>query len=196
MRKADVAVESRSMFESTQKLEERNARNPFDMLGIAPTFEIDLNALDAAYFSRQSLTHPDRFVYHSDPERQAASSQAALLNWAYERIKDPVMRAKELLILRGVQVPGEEGQPIQDKEVLMEMMGLQESLSEAESPQDLKTIETQIQDRFKLATASFAAALSGNESEKWLGLFLRMTYLSKMMEDIKNRRRQLSIKAL
>jgi molecular chaperone HscB len=181
------------MFKSTQ---DTGVRDPFKVLGIDPMFEVDLAALDTAYFARQSLTHPDRFVYHAEPMRQAASSQAALLNQAYECVKDPVLRAKALLVLRGVSVPGEEGQTIQDKGVLMEMMELQESLTDAESPRDLKAIETEIQDRLKLVATSFSAALRDNQPEKGLSLFLRMTYLSKMMGDIKNRRCQLSIKAL
>jgi DnaJ-domain-containing protein 1 len=68
-------VENHSMFKSTQNTE---VRDPFKILGIDPTFEVDLAALDTAYFARQSLTHPDRFVYHAEPMRQAASSQAAL----------------------------------------------------------------------------------------------------------------------
>ena len=180
------------MFKSSPNAE---VKNPFEILGIDPTFEIDLTALDAAYFSRQSLTHPDRFVYRSDPMRQAASSQAALLNQAYECVKNPVLRAKALLILRGIPV-GEEGESLQDKSVLSEMMDLQESLAEAESPHALKAIEEEIQGRFKMIMTSFSAALKDNQSEKGLALFLRMTYLSKMMADIKNRRRQLSIKAM
>ena len=171
-------------------------QNPFEILGIDPTFEIDLTALDAAYFSRQSLAHPDRFVYHSAPMRQAASSQAALLNQAYECVKDPVLRAKALLVLRGIPIPGEAGQSIQDKGVLSEMMELQESLAEAESPHALKASEEEIQSRLKAIMVSFSAALKDNQVEKGLAFFLRMSYLSKMMGDIKTRRRQLSIKAL
>jgi DnaJ-domain-containing protein 1 len=78
----------------------------------------------------------------------------------------------------------------------MEMMELQEALMEAESPQGLKVIEAQTQDRFESAMTSFASALKENQSEKCLGLFLRLTYLAKMKEDIKGRWRQLSVKVL
>lgn len=170
--------------------------NPFDILGIEPTFDIDATALDTAYFACQALAHPDRFIHHSEPERQAAAAQASSLNNAYEVLKNPTLRAKALLKLRGIEVPGEEGRTLRDPEALEEMMALQETLTDAASPSDFKNVQIQVQKRLDSAKISFADAIRTNQDDKLLGLFLRLTYLSKLAGDIKTRQRQSSIKVL
>lgn len=174
----------------------KDDQNPFDLLGIEPKFEVDQAVLDEAYFARQTLTHPDRFVYHAEPERLAASAQASSLNWAYETIKNPMSRAKALLKMRGIEVGGEDGKTVQNPEILEEMMELQDALSEAMIPQDLSRVESQIQDRLQKVKSSFAFALHQDDTHELAELFLRLTYLSKLMSDIKLRQRQSSIKTL
>jgi molecular chaperone HscB len=170
--------------------------NPFALLGMEPTFEVDLKALDEAYFARQALVHPDRFVHHSEPERQAAAAHSSSLNQAYETLKKPALRAKCLLTLRGIEVAGEEGKTVQNPEVLEEMMGLQEALAEAGSPQDFSLLENRVQDHLNKFMASFSSALRHNQDHKLPGLFLRLMYLSKLGEDIKARQQQSSLKIL
>lgn len=188
MRKATVVVGNLFM--------SNNDQNPFDVLGIEALFEIDISALDEAYFSRQTLVHPDRFVYHSEPERQAASQQASALNHAYETVKNPLLRARALLKLRGVALPGENEKTSQNILVLEEMMDLQEALLNASSPHDLSQIEDQIRDRLKEVMSVLTIAFRQNQDEKLSEYFLRLSYLSKMMIDIKTRHRQSSVKIL
>ena len=188
MRKVGVVVENHSMFNGTQ--------NPFEILGMEATFDVNLTALDAAYFARQSLAHPDRFIHHSEPERQAATAQASSLNCAYETLKNPTTRAKALLILKGIKIEGEDGKSVQDHQVLEEMMDLQEAVVNANSPQEVSLIENQIQDRYQQITISFGQALQKNLNQDLPGLFLRLTYLSKLKEDLKVRLNQASLKML
>ncbi len=188
MRKGGAVVENHSMFKDPQ--------NPFEILGMEATFDVDQTALDAAYFARQSLAHPDRFIHHSEPERQAATAQASSLNSAYETLKNPTLRAKALLILKGIEIQGEEGKSVQDPQVLEEMMDLQEAVFEAHSPQDVSQIENQIQDRYHQVILSFGEALQKNLNRELPGLFLRLTYLSKLKEDLKVRQTQASLKML
>lgn len=188
MRKGGVVVVNLSMFKEDQ--------NPFEILGVAATFSIDAAALDEAYFARQSLVHPDRFIYHSEPERQVSLVQSSLLNRAYETLKTPTLRAKALLKLRGIEVSEDGSQTVQDPQVLGEMMALQETLAEAASPHDLTYLESQIQDQLQVVEDSFSRALQHNNNDELLGLFLRLTYLSKLLGDIQARRRQSSVKVL
>jgi molecular chaperone HscB len=171
-------------------------QNPFEVLGIAATFEMDKTTLDEAYFARQFLVHPDRFIYHSEPERQVALMQSSLLNRAYEVLKTPTLRAKALLKLRGIDVSEDASQTVQDVQVLEEMMALQETFTEAVSPHDLAHLESQIQERLQMVKTSFSGALQQDGNKELLALFLRLTYLSKLLGDIQVRRRQSSVKVL
>jgi len=189
MKKDGVGVVNHSIFKSDV--------NPFEILGIDPTFEIDAKALDEAYFARQTLAHPDRFIHHSQPEREAATAQASSLNQAYEVLKNPTLRAKALLKLKGIEISGEEeGKTVQNPEILEEMMALQEALAEAVSPHDFTCLEKEIQGCLQDVKASFATAMGQNQAQELPELFLRLTYLSKLMEDIKGRHRQSSLKVL
>jgi len=171
-------------------------QNPFEVLGIAPTFSIDVTALDEAYFARQSLIHPDRFIYHSEPERQVALIQSSLLNRAYETLKTPTLRAKALLKLRGIEFSEDGSKTVQDPQVLEEIMALQETLTEAVSPHDLTHLEDRIEEQLHIVEDSFSRAFQHNNNNELLGLFLRLTYLSKLLRDIQVRRRQSSFKVL
>ena len=187
MKKGGVAVANRSIFKENF--------DPFEILGINPSFNIDAQALDAAYFARQALAHPDRFVHHSEPERQAATVQASSLNRAYEILKNPTLRAKALLQLQGIELNDDE-KTVQDPEILGEMIDLQEALMNAASPYDLNLVESQIQNLLQEVMVSFARAVGGNQDNELQRLFLRLRYLSKLMGDIKALRRQSSMKVL
>jgi molecular chaperone HscB len=171
-------------------------QNPFEILGISATFDLDAAALDEAYFAHQSLVHPDRFIYHSEPERQVALAQSALINQAYEALKNPTLRAKALLKLRGIDMGQDANQTVQEPQVLEEMMSFQEALMEAISPHDLTHLESQIQESLEIVKTSFSGELQQDNTKKLLGLFLRLTYLSKLLGDIQVRRRQSSVKVL
>jgi molecular chaperone HscB len=188
MQKAIVVVESPSM--SNQTL------NPFELLGLEPTFDVVPTLLDKAYFSRQTLSHPDRFIYHTEPERLAASNQASALNHAYETLKNPALRAKALLKLRGIDFGDDPSKTVQDPIILEEMMDLQEKIEEAASPDDFKRIESQIQERLKDVMTAFSSSLQKDQDKDLLRGYLTLTYLSKMIGDLKTRQRQSSVKVL
>jgi hypothetical protein len=76
------------------------------------------------------------------------------------------------------------------------MMLFQEALMEAVSPHDLTHLESQIQEQLEIVKTSFSDELQQNNNEKLLGLFLRLTYLSKLLGDLQARRRQSSVKVL
>ncbi len=186
MKRESAAVANHSTFKDS---------NSFELLGIEPTFEVDMVALDEAYFARQALAHPDRFVYHSEPERQAAAAQAASLNHAYNVLKSPVSRAKALLTLRGIDTQGEE-KAVQAPDILGDMMDLRETLEQAVSPSDLERLGNQVHDRLQAVMVSFGSALRQENSQELPDLFLRLTYLSKLRGDIRVRQQQSSVKVL
>jgi molecular chaperone HscB len=170
--------------------------NPFEILGIETAFELDPAVLDKAYFARQALVHPDRFVYHSEPERKAATIHASSLNQAYEILKNPMLRAKALLKLRGIEVGEEEGKTVQNPKVLQEMIDLQETLMAAISPHDFSQVQNQIHDRLQTVMTTFGSAIRKNQNQELPALYLRLTYLSKLLGNVKVRQHQSSVKVL
>ncbi len=72
------------------------APDPFDLLGLPPTFDLDRAAIDRAYLSRAAAVHPD--LAAGDPE---APRRSALLNRARSILSDPESRAAALLARLG-----------------------------------------------------------------------------------------------
>jgi len=136
--------------------------DPFDTLGIAPTFDLDLAALEKRYRELARVLHPDRYLGASAAERRMALGKAVEVSDAWRLLRDPIRRAEALLRRHGVRV--EEGkEPKAAPEFLMEMLEQRESLSEAKASGDAAAVERlaeAIYNRQKDVTARIAAALA------------------------------------
>lgn len=102
--------------------------DPFALLGLAPAYDVDLAALERAFFERSKALHPDRVAGAPAAERVAALSRARALNDAYQLIKKPISRAEYLLEHAGVTIGDNERL---DPTFLMEILELREELAEA-----------------------------------------------------------------
>jgi molecular chaperone HscB len=102
--------------------------DPFGLLGLAPGFDVDLAALERAFFERSKAAHPDRVAGSTAVERIAALSRSRALNDAYQLIKKPIPRAEYLLVQAGVTIGDNERL---DPTFLMEILELREELAGA-----------------------------------------------------------------
>ena len=115
--------------------------DPFDTLGIAATFDIDVGAVEKRYRDLSRVLHPDKFVGASAAERRMSLGKAVEVNEAWRLVRDPICRAEALLRRHGVEVKeGTEAKA--DPEFLMEMMEQREALSEAKARHDPATVQT------------------------------------------------------
>jgi molecular chaperone HscB len=102
--------------------------NYFALLGIEPSFIIDITELEQAYFREQRKFHPDRFIGKSAEERNAALNASMDINHAYETLKTPIKRAQYLLHLQGITVGTEKDSVKPSQAQLIEIMELREDL--------------------------------------------------------------------
>jgi molecular chaperone HscB len=102
--------------------------DPFALLGLAPAYDVDLAALERAFFERSKQQHPDRAGATTAAERIATMSRSRALNDAYQLIKKPVSRAEHLLVRAGVAIGDNERL---DPTFLMEILELREELAGA-----------------------------------------------------------------
>ena len=117
--------------------------NHFELFGLAPAFALDSARLDAAYRDIQAKVHPDRFAQAGDAERRASMQMATRVNEAYRTLKSPVLRAKYLLEMNGVDVAFETNTAM-PREFLMEQMELREKLEEAKKSTDLDLLSREL----------------------------------------------------
>jgi molecular chaperone HscB len=136
--------------------------DPFDTLGIPPSFDVDLPSVEKRYRELARVLHPDRHLGGSAGERRMNLGKAVEVNEAWRLVRDPIRRAEALLRRHGVRV--EEGkEPKADPEFLMEMMEQREALSEAKTSGDPAAVErlaTAIRKREKDVAARIAAAFA------------------------------------
>lgn len=78
-----------------------DAFNCFELFGVAPGFDIDLDALHRKYLQLSRLIHPDLTGAADEPDRRRSLMLSARFNQAYEVLRHPVNRAEYLLRLAG-----------------------------------------------------------------------------------------------
>jgi molecular chaperone HscB len=112
----------------------------FELFGLAPAFALDLGRLDAAYRDIQAKVHPDRFAHAGDAERRASMQMTTRVNEAYRTLKSPVLRAKYLLELNGVDVAFETNTAM-PRDFLVQQMEIREKLEEAKDVAALQLLQ-------------------------------------------------------
>jgi molecular chaperone HscB len=105
-------------------------KNHFALFGLAPTFAIDVAALDRAYREVQREVHPDRFAEASDAEKRLSAQWATQANEAYRTLKSPLNRGRYLLKLEGIDTE-EERNTAMPREFLIQQMEWREAVVDA-----------------------------------------------------------------
>lgn len=160
----------------------RGMQNLFEMLGITPSFSLNLKALEQAYFTAQRACHPDRFVGKPEAERIAAISRSQLVNDAYDTLKNPLTRAEHLLELQGIH-------PLADDrtvpaEILDEMMELRERIFDnGEDGGALAVIIGEIKALAANNAAALEEAFGAQDYARATHETIRLQYLGKAMEE-------------
>jgi molecular chaperone HscB len=110
----------------------------FALLGMSPTFDVDLAALECAFFDKSKELHPDRFASAPAAERVVALTKSRALNDAYQTLKKPMSRAEYMLARAGIGIGDNERL---DEAFLMEILELREELAEARQAARLADVE-------------------------------------------------------
>lgn len=142
----------------------------FSLLNLKPAFDLDLKALEAAYFEAQRKHHPDR-AGKDAVARQAALLLSADVNQAYNVLKDPLTRAEYLLSTQGILVGTEKDTVTPSQEILMEAMEMRES------PPEKEALEKMI----KTSVRNIGAYYKKSDWQNMAQETLRLGYLKKAM---------------
>jgi len=160
----------------------------FTRLGLAPSFEIDHDALERQYFGFQRRLHPDRFAGKSSKEKALSQSQATSLNDAYETLKDPLKRAAYLLELLGHPVDLTACGTINDPELLMEQMEKREAIAEADTVDAITRLSAEADTEVIACQCHISAAFAAGDLNDAAHLSIRLKYLTKLAEDARVRK--------
>jgi len=140
-------------------------QNHFDLFQLPARFEVDQDALDAAYREVQGRVHPDRFVNATDAEKRVAMQWATRANEAYQTLRNPQKRAQYLCELNGVDLQTESNTAMPPA-FLMQQMEWREELDDARAAKDavaLDRLEAQLRAERKNMLAAVASQLDAGD---------------------------------
>ena len=116
------------------------SQNHFALFGLAPTYRLDAQQLDAAYRRLQNEVHPDRHAAAGESDRRLALQASARVNEAYRALKNPVDRAQYLLSLHGIDAMSETDTSL-PPEFLEQQLERREAVSDASLGGDPRALE-------------------------------------------------------
>jgi molecular chaperone HscB len=164
-------------------------KNHFELFGLQPGFELDLDDIAARYRDLQRAVHPDKFANASEQERLLSVQQAAQINEAYQTLKSPLARARYLLELKGITL--DDNDTAMDPMFLMEQMELRESLARVRGESDpfaalmalRDTIEAKEQGFIDALTKAFASAGQA-ELEQARDTVRKLQFMEKLLSEL------------
>ncbi len=145
----------------------------FALLGLTPAFDLDLGALEKAYFAAQRQYHPDKFASKPVMEKQAAMQRSVDINNAYKTLKEPLSRAQYLLKQSNIIVGTEADSVKPTHALLTEVMGWRE---EDIAKEVLEPIRQQ-------SIASIAKHYTNGAWNDMAQETLRLGYIQKTLDD-------------
>lgn len=153
----------------------------FALFGLAPRFEVDIEALRETYRNLQAQAHPDRHVQGGDQQRRLAVQWATFINEAFNTLRDPVARARYLLQLRG-SAGHDESQTVKDAAFLMEQMALRERLEETPTAQ-LGSLIHELDTKLTSLGKIFSAELARDAHETARITVQKMQFVARLLAE-------------
>ncbi len=156
---------------------------PFARLGLEAAYEVDLEALERAFFERSKAVQPGTLPSASAAERVAALSASRALNDAYQLIKKPVSRAEYLLARAGVTIGDNERL---DPTFLMEILELREELAEARAAgktAQVAALQATMQARRRDALGALPALFAARDYAAIKERLILLRYINRYLEE-------------
>jgi molecular chaperone HscB len=161
-------------------------QNHFELFQLPARFEVDMDALDAAYREIQGRVHPDRFVNASDAEKRVAMQWATRANEAYQTLRHPQKRAQYLCELHGVDLQTESNTAM-PMDFLMQQMELREALADARASKDagaLDELDAQVRGERKARLAAVGELLDAGDYQNAAQGVRALMFLDKFGDEL------------
>lgn len=160
--------------------------NYFELFQLPISLPVDMAHLTAHYQQLQRQYHPDNFANATDSEKVAIIQKSAMINDAYQTLKDPIKAAQYLLSLQGFDVETEQN-IIHDADFLMEQFTLREQLDEIEQQANfalLDDFDAQISERKRAVYQQLLQHIAKQDWQLALNQIYKIRYLARLIEHI------------
>src|SRR5262245_25924022 len=102
----------------------------FEVFELPRKLQLDEEALRRRFYELSRQHHPDFHQLGDGAEQAASLADAALVNRAYRALRDPLARVEYLVALESGQDGATAAKPSAPRDLLIEMMEVQEALEE------------------------------------------------------------------
>lgn len=162
-------------------------QNHFQLFGLVQSYRIDTARLDQQYRALQALVHPDKSAHLPEAEQRIAMQRATLVNEAYQTLRNPLRRARYLLLLSGVDTQ-EDRNTVMPLDFLTEQMAWREAVAEAQQARDVTEL-AKLEARLKRETRELETQLAVKiDTEKdyaaAAGSVRKLRFMEKLAEEI------------
>lgn len=167
-------------------------QNHFELFGLRPLFDIDMDALEAAFHSVQGRVHPDKFVSASALEKRIAMQWSTRATEAYQVLKHPLKRAQYICELHGVSLELASN-TMMPPDFLSQQMVWREALAEAQNnPVTFKESMRDIKACTLMYMQQLAQYFVEEKYTEAAELIRQMIFLEKLTQDFSRQHSSLS----
>jgi len=159
--------------------------NPFEVLGLTPTMDLDVEKLETRYLELSRQTHPDYHRDSSTDEQLVVLGRAADLNDAYRELADPFERARVLIELGDPEVMARTQQL--SGAFLMTAMELAEEVAESDSDAETGALRERIQEQLAGDLDALREYIAGADWQRAAVALHQSRYYRKALHDLEER---------
>ncbi|HET9646071.1 MAG TPA: Fe-S protein assembly co-chaperone HscB [Burkholderiaceae bacterium] len=159
----------------------------FTLFGLPRRFALDRAQLDASWRALQAKVHPDRFASEGSGAQRLAMQWAVRVNEAYQRLREPLKRAKLLCELAGEPIQAESNTAMPG-DFLMQQIHWREALEDARGVDEVWGLDSEIETREKAMLEELRQLLDErHDAEAAAQLVRALMFVARFRSDIDQR---------
>jgi molecular chaperone HscB len=159
----------------------------FTLFGLPQQQAQDPAAIDARRRDLQAQVHPDKFAAQGAVAQRVAMQWAVRVNEAYQRLKDPLLRAAYLCELRGVPINAERNTAMPTA-FLMQQMQWREALDDAANAEAMHQLDASVAQQERQMLTALQNTLDSHKNTTQAAEAVRaLMFVARFRQDIERR---------
>ena len=161
-------------------------RSFFALFQLPETYSVDTAELEQRYRQLQREVHPDKHVNADPAQRRRSVEQSALVNEAYQTLRQPVARA--MYLLKRQSFNGDMDNRSLPPAFLMQQIELREALAQVRESTDpegaVDQLDQQLRFMMEENTCAFADAYECGDLDRAADAVARMQFVTKLAAEL------------
>ena len=166
------------------KIQNIRKTNPYEIFNLKQCYLIDNEDLELKYYHLQNIFHPDKFINSAEKEKEISAYESSNINNAYNLLLNNVDRIKILLKLKGYNTNSNSEKSFTDKNLLEEIMELQNKCMSIENENEKVKIKTEIMEKIKIIESEINQNFEKKEFFEIKNLSVKLSYLEKIKKNL------------